>query len=375
MPALNFQKQFAAKVSSGEKFTTIRQPRKVAIREGDRLHLYTGMRTRSCVKLGVAEAMAVYRIEIAVDWFEFLQGPLATTLLSSPRTLNLFAQWDGFDSWADLVNWMATAHGVPRIERGSHRPFVGDWICWCRSFQPCTDFDRFNPSAPGAFRPDRRAIRTDAEIGYVRRHYADTASSVLAARLGLTINQVYSIAARLKLKKSDRYLETPAACRLRRGDDVGKSTRFQPGHVPANKGVKGWQAGGRSAETRFKKGHRPQTWTPIGTEVVDRDGYRKRKVKDDAAPGMSRFNWVFVHVDLWEQHHGSIPAGHAVVFRNGDRSDIRIGNLELVTRRELMSRNTVHNLPKPLAEIVQLRGALQRVINRKTRSQSDEKQN
>jgi len=55
-----------------------------------------------------------------------------------------------------------------------------------------------------------------------------------------------------------------------------------------------------------------------------------------------------------------------VIFRNADHADIRLENLELITRRELMLRNSVHNLPKPLAQAVQLLGALNRQIRRRT---------
>ena len=64
-----------------------------------------------------------------------------------------------------------------------------------------------------------------------------------------------------------------------------------------------------------------------------------------------------------------MPQGHAVVFKNGNKADIRIENLELITRRELMARNTVHNLPPAIVQVVQLRGALVRQINRRTKEQ------
>jgi len=83
-------------------------------------------------------------------------------------------------------------------------------------------------------------------------------------------------------------------------------------------------------------------------------------------------NWVFVHRELWERHHGPIPRGHAVTFRNGDKQDIRIENLELLTHRELMLRNTVHNLPEPLARTIQLKGAVNRKIRRIERERTRE---
>lgn len=85
---------------------------------------------------------------------------------------------------------------------------------------------------------------------------------------------------------------------------------------------------------------------------------------------MSRANWEFLHTALWRQHHGAIPRGHAVVFRNGDKTDIRIDNLELVTRTELMRRNSYHtNYPPEIRQCIQLRGALNRKINARSKTE------
>jgi hypothetical protein len=119
------------------------------------------------------------------------------------------------------------------------------------------------------------------------------------------------------------------------------------------------------AATQFTKGARPHTWVPVGTEVVDPDGYRKRKVADDRNVD-SRFNWRYVHVLVWERAHGKVPRGHAIAFRNGNKADLRLDNLELVSRREVMLRNSVHHLPKALADVIQLRGALVRRIREAT---------
>lgn len=214
---------------------------------------------------------------------------------------------------------------------------------------------------------------TDTEIAALVSRYPDTKTESLAAEFKRPVSSVYQKAAQLGLRKSAAYLASPDACRLRRdATPASIAARFKPGHVPANKGLRrpGWHAGNMRA-TQFKRGQRPMTWVPIGTEVVDDEGYRKRKIRDDAAPGQSRFNWRYVHVLLWEQHHGLVPGGYAVGFINGDRSDLRIDNLVLLHRTDLMRRNSYHNYPKEIALAIQLRGALIRKINRRAR---DEKQ-
>lgn len=126
-------------------------------------------------------------------------------------------------------------------------------------------------------------------------------------------------------------------------------------------------------ETQFKKGVRGgvavRLYKPIGTERISKDGYRERKTNDNL-PLQAR--WRAVHLLLWEATHGLVPDGHALAFLNGDKRDIRLDNLECISRAELMARNSVHNLPKPLAATIQLLGALNRQIRRKTRSHEEQ---
>jgi len=151
--------------------------------------------------------------------------------------------------------------------------------------------------------------------------------------------------------------------------------RFGPGHPTYR-----WNAGkkigsrGRTAETQFKPRQISNTWVPIGTVVIDTEGYRKIKVSDDRTVP-SRFNWRFCHVLLWERHRGPVPRGHVVTFRDGDRSHIRMPNLELITRRELRRRNSIHALypPELKAVIYQLAGLKHRITikERKLRHAQD----
>lgn len=215
------------------------------------------------------------------------------------------------------------------------------------------------------YRAGRRFWSAD-EDATLRREYPDTPTAPLAVKLRRSIASVYQRVDKLGLHKSAAYLSGPHACRLRRG--CGSRTRFQKGHVPANKGLRrpGW-APGRMRETQFKHGVRQgvavRLYKPIGAERISKDGYRERKINDDL-PLQKR--WRGVHLILWEAAHGRLPTGHAIIFVNGDRADVRLDNLACITRRELMARNTVHNYPKPLALAVQLLGALNRQIRGRT---------
>lgn len=153
--------------------------------------------------------------------------------------------------------------------------------------------------------------------------------------------------------------------------EEGKEFRFSKGHDPWNKGVKGLHFKG-SEKGQFKKGHKPQTWVPVGTQVITDDGYLKIKISDDRTVP-SRFNWKMAHVIEWENLHGPIPKGHIVVFRNGNRRDIRIENLEMITLAENMKRNTLHNLPPELKKVVYMKGALNRTISRLEKNEREQR--
>lgn len=208
---------------------------------------------------------------------------------------------------------------------------------------------------------------SEVELELLRRNYADSRTEDLALVLGRTLSQVYTKARKVGLAKSEAYLASPAACRLRRGDNVGKAHRFEKGHVPANKGLRrpGWNAG-RMRETQFQKGQMPHTWKPIGSLRINADGYVDRKVSDTGYPPR---DWVGVHRLVWIDAHGPIPAGHVITFKPGRRTTdvdaITVDSLELTSRADLARRNHARNLGPEYVKVVQLRGAITRQINKR----------
>lgn len=105
---------------------------------------------------------------------------------------------------------------------------------------------------------------------------------------------------------------------------------FPKGHTPWNKGMKGLSIGGE--ETQFKKGNTPYNHMPVGTERINSDGYADIKI---AEPNV----WLPVHRFLWEREHGPIPDGHVVIFGDGDKTNLSLDNLILVSRKQLLGLN------------------------------------
>jgi hypothetical protein len=214
----------------------------------------------------------------------------------------------------------------------------------------------------------------------MRARYPHEPTPAVAQALGRSVSATYGRADVLGLRKSDAYLASPHACRLRRGGDVGAATRFTLGQAPPNKGLRrpGWSRG-RMRETQFKtgalNGRARQLLKPVGAERVSKDGYLERKVHNDVPARVSREEanrlrqrrWRAVHLIVWEAAHGPLPKGHAVCFKNCDKRDIRVDNLELVKRTDLMQRNSIHHLPPALKETVQLLGRVNRQIRKRER--------
>ena len=208
---------------------------------------------------------------------------------------------------------------------------------------------------------------TRAEIAILRRDYPHVECRFIAWKLKRSIRSLWIKSATLGLKKTHEFLSATAAARIakRTGSALGK--RFVPGQKPWNAGMKGLRV---SVATEFKAGHRPQTWVPLGSERVTHEGYRQRKMTDT---GNAPRDWVSLHVLKWQRYRGSVPAGHVVAFKDRDPAHIALSNLELISRAELMRRNSYHtNYPPEIVRLIQLRGAVQRQINKRER---DAKQN
>ena len=211
-----------------------------------------------------------------------------------------------------------------------------------------------------------RRMWTESDREVLRRTYADYPTENIARLLGRSIGQVYQQAQSLGLRKSVEFIANTARERVMRPDHASHATRFQPGLVPENKGLRrpGW-APGEMARTQFKLGIVPHTWTPVGTIRISKDGYLERKVTDDRSIAPSR-RWVAEHRLVWMVINGPIPDGCAIVFRPGqftaDLDQITADRLECLTRAELMRRNTIHRYPEPVKQVMRLRGKLSRAI-------------
>ena len=186
--------------------------------------------------------------------------------------------------------------------------------------------------------------------------YAEHPKSEVARRMGRSQPAVANRIQKLGLKKP------------------GNTGCYKPGHSTWSRGMKGLDIGGKA--TRFKPGRRPEearNYRPIGSVRITRDGYLERKVSDDQSVYPAR-RFVAIHRLIWEAANGPVPTGYIVVFKPGrhttNEAEITLDRIECISRNDNMTRNSVHRLPKPLAEVAQLKGALTRQINKRSQARS-----
>ena len=112
---------------------------------------------------------------------------------------------------------------------------------------------------------------------------------------------------------------------------TGRDGRFQPGQQSHNKGKKGYCAPG-AEKGWFKPGQVPKNYKPIGTERINADGYVDVKIADPN-------KWRQKHLLIWEEAHGPVPDGHVVIFGDGNKLNVQLDNLILITRSQLVRLN------------------------------------
>lgn len=129
--------------------------------------------------------------------------------------------------------------------------------------------------------------------------------------------------------------------RQRHGIKSGVTGWYQKGHAPGNKGKKLEEyitdperladIRRRISPTQFKKGEQPRNEMPVGTVVVNSEGYKLRKKQME---GTLWERWEHLHRAVWIEHHGEIPEGMMVSFRDNNRLNCDIDNLMLISKSE-----------------------------------------
>ncbi len=106
-----------------------------------------------------------------------------------------------------------------------------------------------------------------------------------------------------------------------------KLGRFTKNSIPENKGTKGVL---KKNKTSFKKGHLPFN-TKYDGAISIRGGYKYIRV--------SKGKWLLLHRHIWTLENGKIPKKHLIIFKDKNKLNCTIDNLECISMTENRNRN------------------------------------
>lgn len=172
-----------------------------------------------------------------------------------------------------------------------------------------------------------------SEIALLRELYPHTPTRELSERLGRPFQATRQKARQLELRKSDTYY------------DAGLAGRFQ-------------------SRRKTLRGRNPNPPLLVGTEVL-RNGFLVRKISD---VGARSTHWTYVHRAVWEEANGPVPRGYCVIFLDGDKNNMCLENLALVTnaQRNRIASEIYQAYPKELRQAVRALSKLKQKIAEKS---------
>jgi len=117
----------------------------------------------------------------------------------------------------------------------------------------------------------------------------------------------------------------------------GRTGCFSKDNKPWNKKTKGEM---KANSGSFVKGQKAINIKPVGSErICSKDGYILIKINESDPYTTFKTRWRAKHIVIWEELHGKIPKAMVVSFVDGNKLNCVIGNLELITRAEILYRN------------------------------------
>lgn len=190
--------------------------------------------------------------------------------------------------------------------------------------------------------------------------YPDTLNSELVKELDRTKQSIYARAQILGLKKSKAYIAQHGMRFTRDTCKVGEPYRWKKGNKPPNAGKK---LEGKRLEqllsTAFKKGNIPHNTYPEDGVIKIRHDKNANSYYQYIRVSVGK--WKPLHVLIWENKHGGYnQLTHCLWFINGNTLDVRLDNLELITRAENVSRNRTAYLTSD-PELLQAKKTIQKL--------------
>lgn len=106
---------------------------------------------------------------------------------------------------------------------------------------------------------------------------------------------------------------------------------------------------------QFKKGNIPHNTRYNGHERLTKDGYIMMRIK--------KGKYVLKHLYLWEKVNGKLPDSHCLYCIDGNKLNTQPSNWKLISRTELMLRNSRYDYPEEVLPSLVLINKLKNKLN------------
>ena len=197
----------------------------------------------------------------------------------------------------------------------------------------------------------------------IKRRYPNEITKDLAADLGLTVNKVYYIADKLRVKKSQEFLNNWELSGRGRMIERGKKFRFKQGHESWNKGKSAdeylnSEQIAKMKLTQFIPGNQPHNTKHDGAITLrnDKSGAKYFYIR------ISKGHWIPYHVKIYQDAYGPIPKNHIIVFKDFNTLNVKLDNLLCISKSDNMRRNTIHRLTPEIKETIKVLTKLKKTI-------------
>ncbi len=189
---------------------------------------------------------------------------------------------------------------------------------------------------------------TSEQVKEIVKLYPNTKSSVTADMYGVSVNHIYKTAQRYGVKKSEEFMNSDNSGRIKKGQRLSINTEFKKGVPFRHKGKKKAEYTKKpitECSTWWKKGNKPYNTAKDG-EVRWREGVGFYFIR------LAENEWEFYHRYLWKEAHGEIPENYNIVFKDGNRKNCKLENLECLSNAELGERNRITKYPLELRKAI-----------------------
>ncbi len=215
----------------------------------------------------------------------------------------------------------------------------------------------------------KRKNLSSAEIQDILKRYPDDKTESIARDFNVSISHIYKTAQRYGVVKSEKFKNSPASGRIQPRQRLSPDTQFKKGYSGATKGMR-IEAIIKNKEKRqnwrdkclWKKGNKPYNTAKDG-EIRFRpsSGYWHIRIAEN--------NWEFLHRHLWTKHHGPIPEGYNILFKDGNKNNCIIENLECISNAELGERNRHTQYPYDLQKTIEEKNKLNKLLKKMNHEQ------